>query len=232
MAIKYFKKDNRVHNTFHNHTYEPNIIDSNGWALDLGCNDFIMTKHLLSKGLKVIAIDPIKTINIPQDILNNPNFTYLQKACVGIKKEQTVRYYEYSHWGANSIVNTPDKLHSPENHGHGNNPFKESYDVDAITIQELMNEYKIEQFEFIKIDIEGAEYDILENLPKKCTKQMSIEFHAFLGLTPIKDVEEYHKFLTEKLEDYFVSYEQLEPLKRNPEYWDRNDTLYVLKDLE
>lgn len=232
MGINFFKEENRIHNSFYNHTYEPNLITEGGWALDLGCNDFIMTDHLLGMGLKVIAIDPIKTIHIPEIILNDPNFIYLQKACVGIKIENTVQYYEYSQWGANSIINTPDKLHDKENLGHANNPLKDVYPVETTTIQEIMETYGVKQFEYIKIDVEGAEYEILENFPKKCTKQMSVEFHAFLGLTPIEDVEQYHDFLLKKLEDYFLSYEQLEPLKRNPKYWDRNDTLYVLKDLK
>jgi FkbM family methyltransferase len=231
MGIQFFKTDNRVYETHHWHTYEPSHISKDGWALDLGCNDFIMSKHLLSLGLKVIGIDPIDNISIPSDLKNNPNFIYLQKACVGIKNNPTATYYEYSHWGANSLYNPPEKLHREINGGHGNNPFKVKYDVPLITLQELMDEYNIQQFEYIKIDTEGAEYEILENLPTKCSKQISVEFHAFLDLTPSNDVEEYHKILNLKLSDYFVSYEQLEPLRGFENYWQRDDTLYVLKDL-
>ena len=89
MAINFFKEENRIHNSFYNHTYEPNLITEGGWALDLGCNDFIMTGHLLGMGLKVIAIDPIKTIHIPEIILNDPNFIYLQK----IKNLYVILFY-------------------------------------------------------------------------------------------------------------------------------------------
>ena len=65
MAITYFKKDGRTHQTVHNHTYEPNLITESGWALDLGCNDFIISRHLLSLGLRVIGIDPINNLSIP-----------------------------------------------------------------------------------------------------------------------------------------------------------------------
>lgn len=231
MEIKFFKEENRKHNTFYYHTYEPDLIEKGGWALDLGCNDFIMSTHLIEMGLKVVAIDPIKTIHIPEQLQNNPNFIYLQRACVGIKRQPTVQYYEYSQWGANSIVNTPDRLHTEENYGHGKNPLKDVYHVETITIQEIMDMYQINQFEYMKIDIEGAEYELLENLPNKCTKQMSVEFHAFLGLTPSDNVEEYHDYLLQKMKDYFISYEQLETLRRNPKYWQRDDTLYVLNDL-
>lgn len=224
--------ENRVVVTHNTHTYEPNLIVKGGWALDLGCNDFLIVRHLLSLGLKVIGIDPIRNIGVPKDLAENPNFIYLQKACVGIKQTNTKTYYEYNAWGANSIYNTPEMLHRPENKGHANNPLKTSYEVELTTIGELMEVYDIKQFELIKIDTEGAEYEILENLPKKCAKQLSVEFHDFLDLTPIKDVELYHKQLLEKLDDYFLSYEQLEPLKGSTTQFQRDDTLYVLKELK
>lgn len=232
MAITKKNYNNRQVLTRHNHTYEPNLIIQGGWALDLGCNDFIFSRHLLSLGLKVIGIDPIKNIQIPQDLLNNSNFIFIQKACVGTKDSETKTYYEYDGWGANSIYNTPELLHREENGGHANNQFKESYDVNLTTISEIMKQYNIKQFEIIKIDTEGAEYDILENLPKKCSKQLSVEFHDFLGLTPIRDVEFYHQQLLIKLEDYFLSYEQLEPLKGSLSEHQRDDVLYVLNDLK
>lgn len=231
MSITKTNLENRYQITYHGHTYEPNLLVSGGWVLDLGCNDFIFSKHLLKMGLKVIAIDPIKNVNIPSDVINNQNFIYIQKACVGIKESSTKIYYEYEAWGANSIYNTPEMLHRDDNGGHANNPFKTKYEVELVTIGELMGMYDIKQFELIKIDVEGAEYEILEHLPKKCAKQLSIEFHDFLGLTPIDDIEWYHKNLSNNLTDYFLSYEQKEPLKNSLTEFQRDDILYVLKDL-
>jgi FkbM family methyltransferase len=224
--------EDRHYNTLHNHTYEANLIEFGGWGLDLGCNDFIFSRHLLSLGLKVIGIDPIKELNIPSDLESNPNFFFINKACIGLKSSETKTYYEYQGWGANSIYNTPEMLHRSENLGHSKNPFKTKYDVQLTTIQELLSEFNIEKFELIKIDVEGAEYEILENLPKKCTKQLSVEFHDFLGLTPIEDVELYHKQLLDKLSDYFIAYEQLEPLKGSTSQYQRDDVLYILKELK
>jgi len=147
MSISKTNFYNRNQITCHTHTYEPNLINAGGWALDLGCNDFIFSKHLLSLGLKVIGLDPKKNIDIPKDLLENENFIYLQKACVGIKNSETKTYYEYSSWGANSIYNTPEMLHRKENGGHANNPFKSKYEVELVTLKELMNSYNIDQFE-------------------------------------------------------------------------------------
>ena len=231
MNILKVNYENREIRTVHDHSYEPNLIIPGGWALDLGCNDFIMSRHLLDIGLRVIGIDPIRNATVPQDLTNNAKYIYLQMACVGRKIANTQTYYEYLGWGANSIYNKPEMLHNSANGGHAKNPFKESYEVALVTINELMTIYGIDQFEFIKIDCEGAEYEILENLPKKCAKQISVEFHDFLRLTPIEDVEFYHEYLRKKLYDYFVSYEQKEPLSHNRRQFQRDDVLFVLTDL-
>lgn len=217
--------------TYHNHTYNHELINTNGWMLDLGCNDFIISRYFIEMGLKVIALDPINNITIPEDLKSNENFFYLQKACVGVKTENKKTYYEYEQWGANSICNTPELLHRPENLGHAQNPLKNSYEVELTTIEELMNEYNIPIFEYLKIDVEGSEYGILENLPNKKIKQFSVEFHDFLKLTPIDDVEFYHENLNKQMSDYQVCFEDKEPLRHLPNAYQRNDILYILKDL-
>lgn len=230
MSIEKIKYVDRNYRILHNHTIDEDLIKKGGWALDLGCNDFVMSNHLVSMGLNVIGIDPIKGIKKPQSLSNNENFILLEKACVGKKDSQTKTYYQYSHFGANSIYNKPEMLHSLGN-GHSNNPLETSYEVSLITIKELMDQYGIDQFEYIKIDVEGAEYEILENFPSKCTKQISIEFHDFMNLTPIEDIEEYHRKLNETLSDYVKVYEEIEPIVHKPNGFQRNDTLYILKTL-
>jgi hypothetical protein len=102
----------------------------------------------------------------------------------------------------------------------------------SINLNNYIKNNNIEKIDYLKIDCEGAEYEILENLPKKCAKQLSVEYHDFLGLTPINDIELYHKQLLEKLDDYFLSYEQIEPLKGSTTEFQRDDVLYILKDLK
>jgi FkbM family methyltransferase len=217
----------------HGHSFDTDLLTLGGYVLDIGCNDFVFSQYMINAGLKVIALDPIKEISIPNDLASNPNFVYLKSACVGIKDSETKVYYEYQSWGANSICNTPDKLHNPNNGGHANNPYKISYEVNLTTINEIMKNYSINQFEFIKIDCEGSEYEILENWSNSYAKQFSVEFHDFLGLTPIDDVELYHKQLNETfLSDYKLVYEDKEPLRGiNNGVFQRNDTLYILKTL-
>ena len=135
-------------------------------------------------------------------------------------------FYQYAYGGANSLITTPEILHQEKNGGHANNPLQASYSVPVVTISEMMEEFGIEEFEYVKMDIEGAEYEILENLPKGI-KQFSVEFHDFLDLGPDPDnVDGYHNNLNDNiLTDYKKVIE-----KRG---WKNNidDCLYVRKDL-
>jgi hypothetical protein len=150
---------------------------------------------------------------------------------VGIKKSETKTFYEYWLGGANSLYFSPDKFDDPKCKATPNNPFKQSFDVQLTTIAEIMDEYAITQFELIKIDIEGAEYEILANLPSKCSKQLSIEFHEWMGLNPYDDIEDYHKnILSNQLSDYSLVYDNLSPME-GTDAFSRDDCLYILKDL-
>jgi len=213
------------------HYVDQSLMKDGGWVLDLGCVGFKNVEYFLRKGFKVIGVEAAKKSSGPQyqpgPLLSyNKNFKHLQKACVGIKKSETVTFYEYVYGGANSLVTKPEMLHQDKYDGHANNPFKEEYEVSTTTISEIMDELDIEELEYIKIDIEGAEYELLENLPNGI-KQFSVEFHDFLDLGPDPDnVEAYHDNLNNNiLKDYKRVIE-----KRG---WRNNidDCLYVRRDL-
>ena len=216
--------------TIHNHTFIPDKFKEGGWAMDLGCNDFIMVRYFLEKKLKVIGLDPLKNIIVPQDLLENPNFIFINKACVGDLTIDKKFYYEYINWGANSLYNSPDKLLHKDN-PHNNNRLVGTYEVELVTIESLMSEFDIDNFEAIKMDVEGSEYSILETLPNKCANQISIEFHDSLGLNPNTDIEGYHKNLTESLSDYDLVFSDNQLIDEKNNIFQRNDVLYVKKEL-
>ena len=54
------------------------------------------------------------------------------------------------------------------------------YDVGTITLSELIKENNIQSIDYLKMDVEGAEYDIIENLTQEepdIIKQISMEPH-------------------------------------------------------
>jgi len=59
-------------------------------------------------------------------------------------------------------------------------PQENFVDVDSISLQQIIDENHLDSIDFLKLDCEGAEYEIIENLPKtKFTqiKRMVIEYH-------------------------------------------------------
>lgn len=57
------------------------------------------------------------------------------------------------------------------------------HQIDRITIQEIIENYGIEKIDILKMDIEGSEYEILENIPDIVfgkIDQITVEFHDFI----------------------------------------------------
>ena len=81
-----------------------------------------------------------------------------------------------------SNSNKPIKLFE-NNDQSGHSMFSETSkftEVNSITLKEIFEKNKIQSCDFLKLDCEGAEYEILQNLPKEYfpkIKKMVIEYH-------------------------------------------------------
>jgi len=56
--------------------------------------------------------------------------------------------------------------------------------VQATTLTDIVNDYNIEQIDYLKMDVEGAEYDILLNCPSETLSKIQrivMEYHEFEG---------------------------------------------------
>jgi hypothetical protein len=92
-----------------------------------------------------------------------------------------------------------------------------------------MKTHGVDVFEVVKMDCEGAEYDILLNWPGPIARQITVEFHDFLGLRPFPD---YHDALVRHLGQWYkiIKHEEFpHPLAQGHpiNYW---DSLFVLRD--
>ncbi|MBW2992989.1 FkbM family methyltransferase, partial [Candidatus Woesearchaeota archaeon] len=67
--------------------------------------------------------------------------------------------------------------------------------VDSTTVPEILTKYGISKIDILKIDAEGAEYDIILNLPQKTLKKINtiiLEYHDYLNLRHnLNDVKTY-----------------------------------------
>jgi len=70
---------------------------------------------------------------------------------------------------------------------------KQGNELLSMTLETFSNSVGIEKWHLIKLDVEGAEYDIIMNLKKAPAEQLSIEFHLHTGIygqTEVKQMEE------------------------------------------
>lgn len=196
--------------TIQEHTIEESIINKNGFILDSGCVHFSFSLGVKEYCDNVICIDPSSSIeNIPDGL------TFIRKALIA-GDQKKVSFFEYTDIQGNSIYNPVGDCCR----------LKNTVEVEACNITDIMHQYQINQFELIKLDIEGAEYSILNDIDWTISKQYSVEFHDFRNMCPNQD---FYEKLFHKMSKYcdIIQHQQTDHsggAGRN--YW---DSLYVLK---
>jgi len=137
------------------------LIRNNSYILSGGlANDITFDVGLLKLNptIKIIGIDPTP---LAEDTVNNLNsefkdrYIFINKALHGDSKTITIG------GDANSIL-TPHRGKTYE----------------AINLNDILNQYDIS---ILKLDIEGSEYSIIENLNNLSVDQVCIEWHHWLG---------------------------------------------------
>lgn len=205
------------------HSIEESLIDKNGFAIDLGCGvDFYFSEALTKYGLKVISVDPNpKIVNVP----NNEKIFFENKAIVTDENIKEIEIKIYNDTDAATIIKSknPDITSSIS-----------TSIIQTVTIKELMKKYSIKQFEIMKIDIEGMEYELLMSFDKPISKQICVEFHDFRNFNPYyPNNEKYYNLLIQKLSKWYdIVKHKLEihhgmPSNCNKNYW---DSLFILKN--
>ena len=200
------------------HTIKEDIINKSGWALDLGCIGFNFSSGIKNYVDNVIGVDPNPSI---QPI---PGIHFENLAVIPIDSDQSIYYNTYTDSQANSLLMPMNDICV----------FSGRTLVKTTTISKLMEKYGVKQFEVIKIDIEGGEYDLLNSLDFTISKQFSIEFHDFRNMNPYHpNNEEYYSMLFTKLKEYCDVVQHTKThhpgfsIGMGFNYW---DSLFVLKE--
>ncbi len=142
-------------------------------VFDIGANNGLFTLYLLERGCKkVYAFEPNETTetNIKSILSNYDNYELIKKAVYTHNNGLTFYVNEN-----NSTIGSIDKDHVAAQ------GFAEEIKVPSISLKTFIEQNDIKKIDLIKMDIEGAEYDIIENLEDsvfEITDSFLIEFHS------------------------------------------------------
>lgn len=149
------------------------VFDENSILVDVGCADdpdlsiFFMEEF----NLKAYGVDPTrKHFNALKKISEKySNFNHLPYAVADTN--QNITFYESKVNASGSILTSHSNVTTDETI---------AYDVKAVTVKNLLFEINASQIDFLKLDLEGAEYGLFDKLSKedlKSVKQLFVEFH-------------------------------------------------------
>lgn len=192
-----------------NHKYDHWLNKPHGLMVDVGANVGVFTKYMLDSGFarnSVMVECDVKALrDLNKYFRNNPLVTIIPKALH--HSTEPVTFYHSPENPVISSTLSPDQL---KNHLAGVKGNVETK-VDTVTIKELIDKYGV--IDLLKIDIEGAEYNIIEKAEDSLfssIKSLMIECHFFEDNAPQRYVE-----LTDKLRRLGYTIAEYTPNQKN-----------------
>jgi FkbM family methyltransferase len=155
--------------TIDGHTFDNSKL-LGGWVIDAGCRGFEFTNYCLTRS-KVYALDIEDFTNDPLLSLaasHNSKFIFKQAALTNYKG--SVEGYFYGNGTGNFIEGINGKPGSTEDR-----PVKYQT-IPTITLNDIYAEIGTD-IDVLKLDIEGAEYMVLDKSFEPIPKQITVEFH-------------------------------------------------------
>ena len=183
------------------------ILDHTFWefksneitAVDLGSNDgrfyALFKEYFGSEAIKkFIGVEP--NINLFENFLSSESsddrINFLNKA-IHSKSGMQADFVDVENQEAGNIFSSVSKKFK------WGEKSPKTYKVDTISIEDLMDQNGIDSIDYMKVDIEGSEFHLIDSLRVdlcKHIKQISIEFHDFLDPDLKPRTQEYVNRLT------------------------------------
>lgn len=215
------------------HSFDVDLFTPGGLALDVGCRYFAVARELKNHGLQVVAMEPDPKVQRPPDL----EVTFVT-AALGAEKGKG----HLAMWG-NGTGNYLTSVHSS---GPLQTAQVDVLDLAAIShlasrthtppeTPEAQVSWSLEPrpestwgciWDAIKLDCEGAEYDILLGFDRPWAKQVSVEFHEHT----VKPPQGYYERMLKVMGQWYDVF-QMERTSQHGcgfNYW---DVLFVRKDL-
>lgn len=155
---------------FHENIYKFKTNNSTPYILDCGANIGLSVLYCKKAypGAEVIAFEPERTI-----------FSYLKKNVESMGLTN-VRLENKAVWSRNEVLHFNNEGADASRIAalqDGDEGFSSTYEVQAVKLSDYINK----EVDFLKIDIEGAEVEVIKEIePKlKMVKHIFIEYHSF-----------------------------------------------------
>jgi len=150
------------------------VFDSSSNVIDVGCGqEAELSMYLINKyGLKSYGIDPTEKHQYALqklEKLSNNRFQHVHVAVASTEGKMT--FYETLDHESGSLFKDHKNIISDR---------IRTYAVNALTIQGLLRHLKLPKADLIKLDLEGAEYELLRTINYNDLmpfRQIYIEFH-------------------------------------------------------
>lgn len=157
-------------------------VEENDIVVDIGFNYGLFSVTSLSKNpLKIIAFEPnpnlVKTFT---GFFKNDSVIELHQKAVSGYNGKAI-FFENLDPGMSTIYQELDRGSAGD-----------SYDVDVISFNDFIIKNKINRIDYLKVDCEGAEYDIFDSMPNEylCNniKKIAIEYHHKFEDTKVQNL--------------------------------------------
>lgn len=156
-----------------NHTVvTDHFFDPDAWVLDVGSRGMMFAQEVSRRGPSVVAMDPDPSSW--EGIPAHPRIHPVAAALVAIGAPKYLSLARWDNGQANHLI-TPSTP-KPER--------AEQIAVVGFDIREVMERYSVKQWACVKLNCEGAEYDILRTWPGPIARHMSVSFHDHTGANP------------------------------------------------
>ena len=187
---------------------------SSGMVLDVGCRHFDFSKAMLDRGYSVVVVEADDKV-VP---MKHERFRFGNHALVSeTQNGKTQTLVKFGNGTANHLLDVRGEV--PKN--------KTMNLAVGLSITALTELYEVEQWDVIKLDCEGAEYDVLLEWPGSVTQQITVEFHEHTGAN-VRGKVVYDDILKHLSQWYKVIQHEksVRHCLSTPNYW---DTLLIRK---
>lgn len=148
------------------------FVEENDIVFDIGFNYGIFTLDALkNKPYKIFGFEPNKKLIDSFNRFIQNDSVVLHNVAVSDKSETIMFYENYAHAMSSIDINMNSSI----------SQIKNSYEVKAITLNDFVTNNNISKIDYLKVDCEGAEYQIFDSLSNEFLtnkiRKIALEFH-------------------------------------------------------